>query len=250
MTTTTATRTTADLDWGWSRRDTRARRRAHGRARPQLGRRADWTAGRPDPGADHLLAAGPQPLPRPLGRRRDVTDGGSTDSTATASRCSCTSLLFAYWLGGDLGVYYSSRYILKPELGAGVPRGRGEDHARRRPGAPDLAWCCSCPAAITLMAVGPARRRLLRPRLAARADVGGVPGLAGGLARRLPRRRHPARRRLCRWPTCWSATRWAPVLLARRRSTRSSPPTRSAWTPTRSGSAPRSRRTRCASSAA
>ena len=25
-------------------------------------------------------------------------------------------LLFVYWLGGDLGVYYSSRFIIKPEL--------------------------------------------------------------------------------------------------------------------------------------
>ena len=50
----------------------RARRRAHRRAGPQLGRRSELEGGRPDPRADPLQPAGPQPLPRPLGRRRHV----------------------------------------------------------------------------------------------------------------------------------------------------------------------------------
>ncbi len=56
-------------------------------------------------------------------------------------------LLFVYWLGGDLGVYYSSRYILKPELSPETRGGRREDHARHRPRARGSAWCCSCRAA-------------------------------------------------------------------------------------------------------
>ena len=71
--TTTATRTSVDLDWGWSRSglehpDERTDEHAH-----NWGAGRTWQHGRPDPGAHPVLTAGPQPLARPLGRRRDVT---------------------------------------------------------------------------------------------------------------------------------------------------------------------------------
>ena len=152
-TTTTTTHEAPGLDWGWTGRDTEHADERTDAQRPQLGCRSGLEAGRPDPGAHPLLAAGPQPLARALGRRRDVTlflkaraSARSTASTATAPRCSCTSLLFVYWLGGDLGVYYSSRYILKPDSSPrpGRSRPRSCTASTWRPGS---AWCCSCPAA-------------------------------------------------------------------------------------------------------
>lgn len=63
-------------------------------------------------------------------------------------------LLFAYWLGGDLGVFYSSRYILREDL---APQSRatalkimhGVDLA------PRICLVLFLPSGITLMAWGP-----------------------------------------------------------------------------------------------
>ena len=63
-------------------------------------------------------------------------------------------VLFVYWLGGDLGVYYASRYILKPDLG---PEARlvaakimhGVDLA------PRICLVLFLPSGVTLMAEGP-----------------------------------------------------------------------------------------------
>ena len=63
-------------------------------------------------------------------------------------------LLFAYWLGGDLGVFYSSRYILREEL---APQARatalkimhGVDLA------PRICLVLFLPSGVTLMAWGP-----------------------------------------------------------------------------------------------
>ena len=63
-------------------------------------------------------------------------------------------LLFVYWLGGDLGVYYSSRYILKPEL---APESRAVA-AKIMHGvdlAPRICLILFLPSGVTLMAYGP-----------------------------------------------------------------------------------------------
>ncbi len=63
-------------------------------------------------------------------------------------------LLFVYWLGGDLGVYYSSRYILKPEL---APESRTVA-AKIMHGvdlAPRICLILFLPSGVTLMAYGP-----------------------------------------------------------------------------------------------
>jgi len=63
-------------------------------------------------------------------------------------------LLFVYWLGGDLGVYYSSRYILKPEL---APETRAVA-AKIMHGidlAPRICLVLFVPSGVTLMYYGP-----------------------------------------------------------------------------------------------
>lgn len=63
-------------------------------------------------------------------------------------------VLFAYWLGGDVGVFYASRYILKSDLG---PEARaistkimhGVDIA------PRVSLVLFLPSGITLMSLGP-----------------------------------------------------------------------------------------------
>jgi hypothetical protein len=63
-------------------------------------------------------------------------------------------VLFAYWLGGDVGVYYASRYILKSDLG---PEARTVS-AKIMHGvdiAPRVSLVLFLPSGITLMALGP-----------------------------------------------------------------------------------------------
>lgn len=63
-------------------------------------------------------------------------------------------LLFVYWLGGDLGVYYSSRYILKSELS---PETRAVA-AKIMHGidlAPRICLVLFLPSGVTLMKAGP-----------------------------------------------------------------------------------------------
>lgn len=63
-------------------------------------------------------------------------------------------LLFVYWLGGDLGVYYASRYILKPEL---APESRAVA-AKIMHGidlAPRICLVLFVPSGVTLMYYGP-----------------------------------------------------------------------------------------------
>lgn len=63
-------------------------------------------------------------------------------------------LLFVYWLGGDLGVYYSSRFILKPDLS---PAARLVA-AKIMHGcdlAPRVCLILFLPSGVTLMAAGP-----------------------------------------------------------------------------------------------
>ncbi|HYH72812.1 MAG TPA: hypothetical protein VD764_06310 [Nocardioides sp.] len=63
-------------------------------------------------------------------------------------------VLFAYWLGGDVGVYYASRYILKSDLG---PEARAVS-TRIMHGvdiAPRVSLVLFLPSGITLMAWGP-----------------------------------------------------------------------------------------------
>ncbi|KQW53892.1 hypothetical protein ASC77_05190 [Nocardioides sp. Root1257] len=62
--------------------------------------------------------------------------------------------LFAYWLGGDVGVYYASRYIIQSDLG---PEARAVStkimHATDI--APRVSLVLILPSGITLMAEGP-----------------------------------------------------------------------------------------------
>lgn len=63
-------------------------------------------------------------------------------------------VLFVYWLGGDLGVYYASRFILKRELG---PEARTVA-AKIMHGcdlAPRICLILFLPSGVTLMAEGP-----------------------------------------------------------------------------------------------
>ncbi len=63
-------------------------------------------------------------------------------------------VLFAYWLGGDVGVYYASRYILKSDLG---PEARAVS-TKIMHGvdiAPRVSLVLILPSGITLMAWGP-----------------------------------------------------------------------------------------------
>jgi len=63
-------------------------------------------------------------------------------------------VLFAYWLGGDVGVYYASRYILKSDLG---PEARAVS-TKIMHGvdiAPRVSLVLFLPSGITLMAAGP-----------------------------------------------------------------------------------------------
>ncbi len=63
-------------------------------------------------------------------------------------------VLFAYWLGGDVGVYYASRYILKSDLG---PEARSVS-TKIMHGvdiAPRISLVLFLPSGITLMALGP-----------------------------------------------------------------------------------------------
>ena len=63
-------------------------------------------------------------------------------------------VLFAYWLGGDVGVFYASRYIITSEVG---PEARGVAakimHATDI--APRVSLVLILPSGITLMAWGP-----------------------------------------------------------------------------------------------
>ncbi len=60
-------------DWGRDPAAARAPGRAHRRELAQLGRRPRLDAGRPVPRADPVVAAGAQPEPWTVGRRRDVS---------------------------------------------------------------------------------------------------------------------------------------------------------------------------------
>jgi hypothetical protein len=63
-------------------------------------------------------------------------------------------VLFAYWLGGDVGVYYASRYILKSDLG---PEARAVS-TKIMHGvdiAPRISLVLFLPSGVTLMALGP-----------------------------------------------------------------------------------------------
>ncbi|MCD4524355.1 hypothetical protein [Nocardioides sp. cx-173] len=63
-------------------------------------------------------------------------------------------VLFAYWLGGDVGVYYASRYILKSDLG---PEARAVS-TKIMHGvdiAPRVSLVLILPSGVTLMAWGP-----------------------------------------------------------------------------------------------
>ncbi|TIC88027.1 hypothetical protein E8D34_06985 [Nocardioides sp. GY 10113] len=63
-------------------------------------------------------------------------------------------VLFAYWLGGDVGVYYASRYILRSDLG---PEARAVS-TKIMHGvdiAPRVSLVLFLPSGITLMAWGP-----------------------------------------------------------------------------------------------
>lgn len=63
-------------------------------------------------------------------------------------------VLFAYWLGGDVGVYYASRYIIKSEVG---PEARAVS-TKIMHGvdiAPRVSLVLILPSGITLMAWGP-----------------------------------------------------------------------------------------------
>jgi hypothetical protein len=63
-------------------------------------------------------------------------------------------ILFAYWLGGDVGVYYASRYIIKSDVG---PEARAVS-TKIMHGvdiAPRVSLVLILPSGITLMAEGP-----------------------------------------------------------------------------------------------
>ncbi|MGC4956014.1 hypothetical protein ACLQ2P_22550 [Actinomadura citrea] len=60
-------------------------------------------------------------------------------------------VLFAYWLGGDLGVFYSSRFILKPELSAEA-RGVAVKIMHVVDMSPRICLVLFLPSGITLMA--------------------------------------------------------------------------------------------------
>ncbi|WP_243718946.1 hypothetical protein [Actinomadura sp. KC06] len=60
-------------------------------------------------------------------------------------------VLFAYWLGGDLGVFYSSRFILKPELSAEA-RGIAVKIMHVVDMSPRICLVLFLPSGITLMA--------------------------------------------------------------------------------------------------
>jgi len=63
-------------------------------------------------------------------------------------------VLFAYWLGGDVGVYYASRYIIKSDVG---PEARAVS-TKIMHGvdiAPRISLVLILPSGITLMAWGP-----------------------------------------------------------------------------------------------
>jgi hypothetical protein len=63
-------------------------------------------------------------------------------------------VLFAYWLGGDVGVYYASRYIIRSEVG---PEARAVS-TKIMHGvdiAPRVSLVLILPSGITLMAEGP-----------------------------------------------------------------------------------------------
>jgi len=60
-------------------------------------------------------------------------------------------ILFAYWLGGDLGVFYSSRFILKPELSAEA-RGVAVKVMHVVDMSPRICLVLFLPSGVTLMA--------------------------------------------------------------------------------------------------
>ncbi|MEV4679128.1 MULTISPECIES: hypothetical protein [Actinomadura] len=60
-------------------------------------------------------------------------------------------VLFAYWLGGDLGVFYSSRFILKPELSTEA-RGVAVKIMHVVDMSPRICLVLFLPSGITLMA--------------------------------------------------------------------------------------------------
>lgn len=60
-------------------------------------------------------------------------------------------VLFAYWLGGDLGVFYSSRFILKPELSVQA-RGIAVKIMHVVDMAPRICLVLFLPSGVTLMA--------------------------------------------------------------------------------------------------
>ena len=62
--------------------------------------------------------------------------------------------LFAYWLGGDVGVFYASRYIIKSELGA-ESRAVATKIMHATDIAPRISLVLILPTGITLMAEGP-----------------------------------------------------------------------------------------------
>jgi hypothetical protein len=83
-----------------------------------------------------------------------VIDGGVHGFNGHSAAVFLHIVLFAYWLGGDVGVFYASRYILKSELG---PEARAVSakimHASDI--APRISLVLILPSGITLMALGP-----------------------------------------------------------------------------------------------
>ena len=223
----------ADVDWGWSGARHRARRRAQGRARPQLGCRPEVAEGRPDPGAHPLEHAGPQPLARPLGRRRDVmVQARSRVQRPQLRRTSSTSCCSPTGWAATSGSTTRAATSSSPTSGRRPAAVVDEDHARRRHRAAGLAG--AVPAQRDHAdGLGSARRRLLRARLAARAGVGGRPR-PGWPSSLIDYRggNTPLGAGSRSGRTCWSATRWRRPARPSR-STRWSPPSRSAWTRTR-----------------
>ncbi|MFA1541945.1 hypothetical protein [Actinomadura monticuli] len=86
-------------------------------------------------------------------------------------------LLFVYWLGGDLGVFYASRFILRPDLSPEA-RAVGARVMSVVDMAPRVCLVLFLPSGVTLMAAGPFGRDLLPGWTVALAWAGGLAWLA------------------------------------------------------------------------
>jgi hypothetical protein len=82
-------------------------------------------------------------------------------------------VLFVYWLGADLGVYYASRFVVKPELSVDA-RGMAAKIMEFVDLSPRVALVLFLPSGVSLMVADNKGATILSPQLAIATWVGSI----------------------------------------------------------------------------